>query len=255
MTEEKRGLASFFKADVSDLMKGAGKVLRTDIGGLLRSPSAVEPVEAPVLPPDEHTSTKHVSRTTTNSLNNKRPSTETVNSIFAAKRLQTPEEKLAALGDDDDGASQRVRVNTKFISTTRSTQLDDKTLLRNTREAPRGNAAATLLPHQVNEFARDSALPQGDIAHDPAQAAYTSHYGNVQLLIEITWSSGEAHDCLTHLAKQLGDSAAPAPEQQWVLGQLNDSTVFAWCRENYYFRATSAGGGAVLVPFLADFPY
>ena len=253
MTEEKRGLASFFKADVSDLMKGAGKMLRTDIGGLLRNTGESEPTAAPARAVDEDTSTKHVTRSTTNSLNGKRPPTETVNSIFAAKRVQTPEEKLAALGEDDE-ASQRIRVNTKLV-TPRSTQLDDKTLLRQSRLAPHGNAAATLLPHQVNEFSREANHPEGNIAHDPAQAAYTSHYGNVQLLVEITWSSGEARDCLAHLANTIGESAAPAANQQWLLGQLNDSTVFAWCRENYYFRATSSGGGAVLVPFLTDFPY
>ena len=250
MTEEKRSLASFFKADVSDLMKGAGKVLRTDIGGLLRNSTAAEPA---AIVADEDTATKHVTTFTTNSLNTKRPPTEAVNSIFAAKRVQTPEEKLAALGEDDE-TSQRIRVNTKLV-TPRSTQLDDKTLLRQSRLAPHGNAAATLLPHQVNEFSREANHPEGNIAHDPAQAAYTSHYGNVQLLVEITWSSSEARECLAHLANTIGGTAAPATEQPWLLGQLNDSTVFAWCRENYYFRATSAGGGVVLVPFLTDFPY
>jgi hypothetical protein len=256
MTEEKRGLASFFKADVSDLMKGAGKVLRTDLGDLLRTPGAAN-ANAPASTAasadtlGENTATEHVTRT--NSRNRPPPVAENSKSIFAAKRLQTAEEKLAALGEDE-GASQRVRVNTQQVQA-RNTALDDRTLIRITRKAPTGNAADTLMPAQVNEFSRDPTQPQGNIAHDPAHASYTCHYGNVQLLVEITWSSGEARDCLAHLTKEIGAAAVSNTEQHWALGSLNDSLVFAWCRENYYFRATSAGGGNVLVPFLTDFPY
>ncbi len=255
MTEEKRGLASFFKADVSDLMKGAGKVLRTDLGDLLRTPGNVNtPSNSTANTADlgESTATEHVTRT--NSRNRPPPSiSENSKSIFAAKRLQTAEEKLAALGEDE-GASQRVRVNTQQVQP-RNTSLDDRNLVRLNRKAPYGNAADTLMPPQVNEFSRDPMQPQGNIAHDPAHASYTCHYGNVQLLVEITWSSGEARDCLAHLTKEIGAGAVSNTEQHWALGSLNDSLVFAWCRENYYFRATSAGGGNVLVPFLTDFPY
>ena len=260
MTEEKRGLASFFKADVSDLMKGAGKVLRTDLGDLLRSSEAAPQAKSSDAQNDvgEPTSTRHVTRT--NSQN--RPVTaakttqvgvEPAKSVINATRPQTPEEKLAALSDDE-GATQRVRVGTPSHAL-RNTQLDDRTLVRQTRAAPRGNAAAVLLPVQVNEFARNATQPEGNIAHDPAQTTYVSQFGNVQLLIEITWSSGEARECLAHLSKTIGVGAVNNTDQHWVLGSLNDSLVYAWCRENYYFRATSAGGGNVLVPFLTDFPY
>ncbi len=250
MTEEKRGLASFFKADVSDLMKGAGRVLRTDLGDLLRTPGAPNVDNKAATDVGEDTSTQHVSRT--NSQSRLRPA-DNSNSIFAAKRPQTAEEKLAALGEDE-GASQRVRVNAEQIQP-RTTQLDDKTLLRSKRSAPYGNAATVLLPHVIGTFSRDAEHPAGNIAHDPAQAAYASHSGNVQLLVEITWSSAEARECLAHLVKEIGQGAVSNTEHHWALGSLNDSLVYAWCRENYYFRATSAGGGGVLVPFLTDFPY
>ncbi len=241
------------KADVGDIVKGAGKVLRSDVGDLLRDkpeeatqpPAATAPaVEAP------------------------KPVAEKLPELASAAKPAPAFDPDATLqlrsppvltpqpaAKSPEPATALPPGMTITPNPAPAPILNDETVTRSRRPKPQGTNLTTLLPHNVGEFQRPHARPSGELTSDPATAIYGAGGETVEIRLVLCWDQDEAQERLTEIQSKTSDNMRVAADRSWVLGQTPQGVVFAWTRGSYAFIATSPRGLAPLTRFLWAFPF
>lgn len=241
--------AKVLKADVGNMVKGAGRALNTDVGTIAKGAGKVlsydlgelftadakssgvdaEPIASVGETPAGDATASHVESSTTNPAN-----------VTAVENAAT--------------TSTSAATETEGNSTIPRAKLTEALVSRQLHAMPTGSALLTLMPLTVGAFTRPSQAAVGDIASDPVSVTYGSNVEALTLSLDACWDSDEATEKLNRRRAAL-ENARSGADNSWVAGVNTQGIVFIWRREQYCFEIVSPRGVSPVARFLADFPY
>lgn len=239
--------AKVLKADVGNMVKGAGRALNTDVGTIAKGAGKVLSYDLGDLfaadsKPDEPTLTTVA------------PTSE------SPTATASPAPERAAILNTTSAPANAASASTTSpppsdpASTVPRAKLTDALVNRQQHLMPAGSALATLLPIKVGSFARTQQSAQGDIATDPVSVTYSSNVEAISLSLDACWDSDESVEKLNRRRAAL-ENARSGADNTWVAGVNSQGIVFIWRREQYCFEIVSPRGVSPVARFLADFPY
>jgi hypothetical protein len=241
--------AKVLKADVGNMVKGAGRALNTDVGTIAKGAGKVLSYDLGDLfaadgKPDEPTP------------DTRAPTSETP----LARASPAPVPERAAILNSTSTPANAASASTTSpptsdpASAAPRAKLTDALVNRQQHPMPAGSALATLLPIKVGSFARTQQSAQGDIATDPVSVTYSSNVEAISLSLDACWDSDESTEKLNRRRAAL-ENARSGADNTWVAGVNSQGIVFIWRREQYCFEIVSPRGVSPVARFLADFPY
>ncbi|MFO0326028.1 MAG: hypothetical protein ACK50D_13645 [Burkholderiales bacterium] len=229
------------KADVGDIVKGAGKVLTTDVGTIAKGTSKVLSYDLADLFSDEKQDADAAAPKpagtyptppapgTTPAPNNEPPPPGSTASFTAVKPAATP------------GELPKMRLTEALV-------------MRQSRPAPAQAELTILLPLAIGAYERALGSAHGDIASDPVSVMYSGNGEAVSVTVTPFWESDEAQAALAKSKNALENSRGSV-EQSWIAGIDSRGVVFMWTRDTYCFEITSPRGVSPVARFLEVFPY
>jgi hypothetical protein len=231
--------AKVLKADVGDMMKGAGRALNTDVSTIAKGAGKVLTYDlADLFAADNKTAAP----------------TEVANAVAnevaensAASTDKSPAKPSHAANSEAPNADPATSALPKA-------KLTEALVNRQKHRSIVGTSLATLLPLTVGAFARPANSAQGDIANDPVSSIYSSEHESLSIMLEALWDEDEARAKLHRRQAKL-ENVRYSVEQQWAAGVDAQGLVFVWTREQYYFEIVSPRGVSPVARFLGDFPY
>lgn len=232
-----KGAGRALNTDVGTIAKGAGKVLSYDLGELFAADAKPEGVNAESIAPTSETATNAVMPAT----QIETPNTNALNSVSVANAPTTS--TPTASENDVNGNSTIPRA-----------KLTEVLVNRQQHAMPTGSALLTLMPLTIGAFARPSQAAVGDIASDPVSVTYSSNVEALSLSLDACWDSDESIEKLNRRRAAL-ENARSGADNTWVAGVNSQGIVFIWRREQYCFEIVSPRGVSPVARFLADFPY
>jgi hypothetical protein len=266
-----KGAGRALNTDVGTIAKGASKVLTYDLGGLLTENSAqpngsadasrvennndgaaAAPVGAPNGPAPETTGALALAAKTQAHTQNG-PAPETTGAL-----APTPTAASAASTPEPGSTGTFIPVETPAGSAPSTepakARLTEALVNRQRLTEPSGTDLLTLLPLQIGNYERAKGVAHGDIASDPVNVTYSGNGEAVTLSLVSCWDADEALEKLERNRAKLENSRG-SQELNWVAGIDTRGVVFLWVRSNFCFEVVSPRGVSPVARFLGDFPY
>ena len=238
-----KGAGRALNTDVSTIAKGAGKVLSYDLGDLFAADAKPAPVvadspDAPIAPNAASEAAPPASAATAI------VETATPAAVVApTKPIKSTPPAAPTPEADTNGASIAPRA-----------KLTEALVNRQQHAMPTGTALLTLMPLTIGTFARPAQSAIGDIATDPVSVMYSSNVEAISLSLDACWDEDESIEKLNRRRAAL-ENARSGADNTWVAGVNSQGIVFIWRREQYCFEIVSPRGVSPVARFLADFPY
>ncbi len=238
------------KADVGDIVKGAGRALNTDVGTIAKGAGNVLTYDLGDL---FSSGSKTDSAPSTGTIPpGPSQSPEAGTQMTPSAKAGAPSEVVANSQTATDPATNDATGTT--ANPPQRAKLTDALVARSTRKMPDGSNLTTLLPARVGPFSRPADAVHGDIASDAVSATYSNDTDAVTVTIAACWDADEARDKQQRRQLQL-ENARSAPDHSWSIGANQQGVVFIWTREHYCYEIISPRGVSALARFLTDFPY
>lgn len=232
-----KGAGRALNTDVSTIAKGAGKVLSFDLGDLFATDNKVDDVNA-------------ASPVTASGAASDIPATEEA-------KNPAPNPPANALTKPPSSATlpqQSQDTDTNNSNGVPRAKLTDALVNRQQHAMPTGSTLLNLLPLAIGAFTRPAQAAVGDIATDPVSVTYSSSVEALTLSLDACWDSDESVEKLNRRRAAL-ENARSGSDNNWVAGVNSQGIVFIWRREQYCFEIVSPRGVSPVARFLADFPY
>lgn len=244
------------KADVADIMKGAGRALNTDVTSIAKGAKGVLSYDL----------TDLFSESDAPALDEV-PESADPPAVAAApaspSEPDTPPESTAALRPvPKPSAAPQAASAPAPASATITTppaelpkaRLTEALVSRQTRAAPEGADLKLLLPFAVGNYERSRSTATGDIASDPVSVMYSGNSEAVGVTVTSCWDADEAREFLARGKVKLENSRG-SEDHGWVAGIDSRGVVFTWVRSSYCYEITSPRGVSPIARFLDVFPY
>ena len=215
--------AKVLKADVGDIVKGTGKVLKYDLSDLFVGDA------------------NNADATATVSEDNATPKPTAAATPATPIAASTPTASAATATIATTAAPPRAKLTPELVN-------------RQTRAMPTGSSLAQLMPLVVGSFSRPANQAQGNIANDPVSLSYSSDHEALTLSLEACWDNDEAMEKMQRRLTTL-ENVRMGDDGDWAAGIDQSGVIFLWLREQYYFEIVSPRGVSATARFLADFPY
>jgi|GEM_PF-2133332 len=240
--------AKVLKADVGNLVKGAGRALNTDVGTIAKGAGKVLSYDlSGLFAADAKPESVNTDSSVTASA---APLAET-----PAALVETPATKLMPAAADPliTPATPPPDTDNGAITAPRA-KLTEVLVNRQKHAKPAGTTLLTLMPLNVGAFSRPSQAAVGDIATDPVSVTYSSSVEALSLSLDACWDNEESTEKLNRRRGAL-ENARSGADNTWVAGVNSQGIVFIWRREQYCFEIVSPRGVSPVARFLADFPF
>jgi hypothetical protein len=240
--------AKVLKADVGNMVKGAGRALNTDVGTIAKGAGKVLSYDlGELFAADADADAKDVNAGAIVSASE----TPAITATSAAQAV-TPNTTVASTTITP--TSNATDTDTSGNSTIPRAKLTEALVNRQQHAMPTGSALLALMPLKIGAFVRPSQSAVGDIASDPVSVTYSSNVEALSLSLDACWDSDESIEKLNRRRAAL-ENARSGADNTWVAGLNSQGIVFIWRREQYCFEIVSPRGVSPVARFLADFPY
>ncbi len=240
--------AKVLKADVADLVKGAGRALNTDVGSIAKGAGGV-------LKYDLSDLFKNTDPVDPGSANATSPPAGTASAATQTSVAgQTPPSPHVEI-PGSTGAFPPVATTAQSESAEPpKARLTDALVNRQRLKEPVGSGLLTLLPLAVGSYAREAGNARGEIASDPVNVTYSGNGEAVSVTVVSCWDADEARDQLERNRGKLENSRG-STDLKWVAGIDARGVVFLWVRNSFCYEVVSPRGVSPIARFLGDFPY
>jgi hypothetical protein len=237
--------AKVLKADVGDMVKGAGRALNTDVSTIAKGAGKVLTYDlADLFTADNKTATAALTDGENAAANEATENGTASSAKTPAKPAQEPAQAANTASTNPEPPASALP----------KAKLTEALVNRQKHRSIVGTSLATLLPLTIGAFARPANAAQGDIANDPVSVTYSSEHESLSITLEALWDEDEAHAKLHRRQAKL-ENVRYSVEQQWAAGIDAQGLVFIWTREQYCFEIVSPRGVSPVARFLGDFPY
>jgi hypothetical protein len=242
------------KADVGDIVRGAGRALNTDVGTIAKGAKDVLTYDLGDLFVEGEQQPAVDRETLADAPANTKP-------VEPAAATPTPATTAAfkpvpkASADTNAGtAVEASKPASSALPELPKARLTEALVTRGTRAAPEGTSLTVLLPVNVGPYERSRATAMGEIASDPVAVTYSGNGEAVSVICTSCWDADEAREFLTRGKIKLENNRG-SDAHGWVAGIDSRGVVFTWVRGNYFYEITSPRGVSPIARFLEVFPY
>ncbi len=245
------------KADVADIVKGAGRALNTDVGTIAKGAGKVLSYDLGELFTDatpgaaDSAAGAPAAKAEPAAGNAATPAKPATPTASAEPHIAPPGSTGAFVPAAPAAATASAATEAAEPPKARLTEV----LVNRQRLAePAGQDLLTLLPLKVGSYERAKGVAQGDIASDPVNVTYSGNSEAVSVTVVSCWDSDEAREKLDRGRSKLENSRG-SNELNWVAGIDSRGVVFIWVRNSFCYEVVSPRGVSPIARFLADFPY
>jgi hypothetical protein len=249
------------KADVADIVKGAGRALNTDVGSIAKGAGKVLTYDLTDLfannDPEPAAATPSGAEQPEGQPTNDRPaSAQPAATAPAANGIDAagPASTAAFVPVARDSSATTAAPSAADAGALPKARLTEALVNRQSLAAPSGADLLTLLPLRVGAYERAKANAQGDIASDPVSVTYSGNAESVTVTLYSCWDADEAIEKLTR-GKNTLENSRGSMEQAWVAGINSRGVVFIWVRGSYCYEVLSPRGVSAIARFLGEFIY
>lgn len=238
------------KADVADIVKGAGRALNTDVGIIAKGAGKVLKYDLGEL------FTEGDPSSTTSATEAGASAGALRSTAQGALAATTPVAITEAPPQASTGAFEPVAAEptTGGAAEPQKARLTEALVNRLLLNEPAGSDLLTLLPLQSGNYTREKGSAHGSIAADPVNVTYSGNGEAVSVTIVSCWDADEARDKLERSKAKLENSRGSV-EHCWIAGIDSRGVVFLWVRSSFCYEVVSPRGVSPIARFLGEFPY
>jgi hypothetical protein len=247
------------KADVADIVKGAGRALNTDVGTIAKGAGKVLTYDLGDLFNETPPNSNESQNTSANPASETAPNPAVANVTTKAPAPAAAAEPHVAPPGSTGAFVPVAPASPKPAGSTEAAEppkarLTEALVNRQRLAEPSGQDLLELLPLKVGNYERAKGVAQGDIASDPVNVTYSGNGEAVSVSVVSCWDIDEAREKLDRGRSKLENSRG-SNELNWVAGIDSRGVVFIWVRNNFCYEVVSPRGVSPIARFLGDFPY
>ena len=240
------------KADVGNIVMGAGRALNTDVGSIAKGTGKVLAYDLGELFTDAAPGVKPAT-----------PAAPAAHAPIDSNSEMLIGEAASPVAADTEHGTNASTGNFRPVAAATAgnganeppkARLTEALVNRQRLSEPAGADLLGLLPVQLANYARDKGEALGDIASDPVNVTYSGNGEAVSVVVVSCWDADEARDKLERDRLKLENSRG-STEHCWVAGIDSRGVVFLWTRNHYCFEVVSPRGVSPIARFLGEFPY